>query len=104
MSLYSDHFGLRESPFSIAPNPEYLYMSDWHREALVILRMGFRETARLFFFRRGWHGKNNCLPLLSAMPNKADTAFILNPVHLVIISCCRDDLSISYPEMRPSRP
>ena len=63
MSLYSDHFGLRESPFSIAPNPEYLYMSDRHRGACssYVWDSGRRRVYSSVW--RGWHGKNNCLPL-----------------------------------------
>ena len=33
--MYLDHFGLLEAPFSIAPDPRYLYMSERHREALA---------------------------------------------------------------------
>ncbi|MBT4161334.1 MAG: peptidoglycan-binding protein, partial [Gammaproteobacteria bacterium] len=38
--MYTDHFGLTESPFSIAPNPQYLFMSNRHREALAHLLYG----------------------------------------------------------------
>ena len=37
---YLDYFGFSEAPFSIAPNPDYLYMSDRHREALAHLLYG----------------------------------------------------------------
>ena len=35
--MYAQHFGLRQDPFSIAPDPRYLFMSDRHREALAHL-------------------------------------------------------------------
>ena len=39
----SSHFGLREPPFSITPDPRFLYMSARHREALAHLVYGVGE-------------------------------------------------------------
>ena len=33
--MYARFFGLRQQPFSIAPDPRYLFMSERHREALA---------------------------------------------------------------------
>ena len=102
MSLYSDHFGLRESPFSIAPNPEYLYMSDRHREALAHLTYGIQgDGAFILLSGEVGTGKTTvCRCLLEQMPNKVDTAFILNPklTSQELLAAACDDLSISYPE------
>ena len=38
--MYSQHFGLTQDPFSIAPDPRYLFMSERHREALAHLLFG----------------------------------------------------------------
>src|SRR5438034_6317984 len=38
--MYAAHFGLTERPFSLAPDPRYLYLSDAHREALAHLLYG----------------------------------------------------------------
>ena len=38
--MYSHHFGLTQDPFSIAPDPRYLFMSERHREALAHLLYG----------------------------------------------------------------
>ena len=38
--MYLEYFGLLETPFSIAPDPRYLYMSERHREALAHLLYG----------------------------------------------------------------
>ena len=35
--MYERHFGLKQRPFSIAPDPRYLFMSERHREALAHL-------------------------------------------------------------------
>ena len=38
--MYRSYFGLREAPFSLAPDPRYLYMSERHQEALAHLLYG----------------------------------------------------------------
>ena len=38
--MYAAHFGLEQDPFSIAPDPRYLFMSERHREALAHLLYG----------------------------------------------------------------
>ena len=40
--MYREYFGLKEKPFSIAPNPHYFYMSEGHREALAHLLYGIK--------------------------------------------------------------
>jgi general secretion pathway protein A len=41
--MYAHHFGLTQDPFSIAPDPRYLFMSERHREALAHLLYGVRD-------------------------------------------------------------
>jgi len=38
--MYTEYFGLREPPFSLTPDPHFLYLSARHREALAHLRFG----------------------------------------------------------------
>ena len=38
--MYKQFFQLRHAPFSIAPDPHYLFMSERHREALAHLLFG----------------------------------------------------------------
>jgi general secretion pathway protein A len=38
--VYHNHFGLKETPFDLTPNPAYLFMSASHREALANLQYG----------------------------------------------------------------
>ena len=40
--MYQEYFHLKEMPFSIAPNPRFLYMSARHREALSHLLYGLQ--------------------------------------------------------------
>jgi general secretion pathway protein A len=41
--MYRDHFGLQLKPFSITPDPKFLYMSPGHKEALSHLLYGIKE-------------------------------------------------------------
>jgi general secretion pathway protein A len=41
--MYCKHYGFAEKPFNITPEPEFLYMTSGHREALATLLYGIRE-------------------------------------------------------------
>ncbi|MGY8877116.1 MAG: AAA family ATPase, partial [Pseudoalteromonas sp.] len=41
--MYLSYFGLNEKPFSISPNPHYLFLSERHKEALAHLTYGLGE-------------------------------------------------------------
>jgi type II secretory pathway predicted ATPase ExeA/peptidoglycan hydrolase-like protein with peptidoglycan-binding domain len=43
--MYESFFGLRESPFSLVPDPEYLYLSRFHRKGLNMLELALRDSA-----------------------------------------------------------
>ena len=43
--MYESFFGLRESPFSLVPDPEYLYLSRFHRKGLNMLELAIRDSA-----------------------------------------------------------
>lgn len=43
--MYTDFFGLREKPFDLLPNPDFLYPSKAHKRALTYLSHGIRERA-----------------------------------------------------------
>jgi type II secretory pathway predicted ATPase ExeA len=42
--MFLEHFGLREDPFGMTPDPGYLYASRTHAEALASLSEGIRDT------------------------------------------------------------
>jgi len=42
--MYEEYYGFKEKPFQIVPNPEYLYLSDNHRNALTYLEYGLQEN------------------------------------------------------------
>ncbi|MEE8244173.1 MAG: hypothetical protein V3R27_04210 [Pseudomonadales bacterium] len=41
--MYHDYFNFDKDPFSIAPDPSFLYLSQGHREALAHLMYGFEH-------------------------------------------------------------
>ena len=45
LSYYLDHFGLKERPFSLTPDPEFLFWSPEHRGALAMLEYGLSTRA-----------------------------------------------------------
>ncbi|MFW8602011.1 AAA family ATPase [Desulfobacterota bacterium M19] len=79
--MYRNYFGLRQKPFSIAPDPAFLYMSERHREALAHLLYGIRSDAG-FVLLTGEVGTGKttiCRCLLEQMPESARVAYIINP-------------------------
>lgn len=43
--LYLDHFGLRDRPFSLLPDPDFLFWSDAHARAYAMLEYGLATFA-----------------------------------------------------------
>jgi general secretion pathway protein A len=43
--MYEKHFGLKDKPFNLAPDPDYLYLSSKHRMGLSLMEYGLMETA-----------------------------------------------------------
>lgn len=100
--MYTSYFGLNENPFSIAPDPLYLYMSEHHREALAHLQYGIRTDGG-FVLLTGEVGAGKttlCRSLLEQLPEGVDVALILNPKVSVIelLETICDELRIDRPE------
>ncbi|MGI2072701.1 ExeA family protein [Shewanella baltica] len=98
--MYKAFYGLSDNPFSIAPNPHYLFLSDRHREALAHLTYGLGETGG-FVLLTGEVGTGKTTVsrcLLGQLPDNTDTAFILNPslTELELLAMLCDELKISY--------
>ncbi len=99
--MYNEYFGFKEAPFSIAPDPQFLYMSDRHREALAHLVYGLKTDGG-FVLLTGEVGTGKttvCRCLLGQVPEHSEIAFVLNPkltvVELLATIC--DELGIAYP-------
>lgn len=79
--MYCSYFGLGEAPFSIAPDPRYLYMSQRHQEALAHLLYGVNGYGG-FVLLTGEVGAGKttlCRCLLGQIPAACDIAYIFNP-------------------------
>lgn len=104
--MYLNYFGLSDNPFSIAPNPAYLYMSPRHKEALAHLTFGLRESGG-FVMLTGEVGTGKTTVsrrLLQQLPDNTQVAMILNPtlsaIELLATIC--DELDIDYKESKAS--
>ena len=80
--MYTSYFGLNDKPFSITPDPRYLFLSERHGEALAHLVYGVTESGG-FVQLTGevGTGKTTLVRSLlqSRLPVNADVAVVLNP-------------------------
>ncbi len=79
--MYTEYFGLSEKPFSITPDPRYLYLSGRHAEALAHLLYGVTESGG-FIQLTGEVGTGKTTlvrSLLEQLPDQAQIALVLNP-------------------------
>jgi general secretion pathway protein A len=100
--MYTSFFGLNEKPFSITPDPRYLFMSERHTEALAHLIYGVRESGG-FIQLTGEVGTGKTTlarSLLQQVPDTADVAVILNPQlsRNEFLSAICEELGVPLPE------
>ncbi|MFZ1981565.1 MAG: AAA family ATPase [Smithella sp.] len=78
--MYADYFGLKENPFSLSPEPRYLFLSEQHRDALNCLIYGIKEKKGFVLISGGIGlGKTTiCRSLLASMDDSVETALIFN--------------------------
>ncbi len=104
--MYTEFFGLNEKPFSITPDPRYLYMTERHADALAHLLYGITESGG-FIQLTGEVGTGKTTlvrSLLEQLPENVDVALILNPrisANEFLNSIC-DELHISVDGNRDS--
>lgn len=81
--MYLDYYGLKESPFSITPDPRYVFLSERHRDALAHLLYGVGKGGSGGFVQLTGEvgtGKTTlCRLLLEQLPEDTRVALILNP-------------------------
>ncbi|MGC4061379.1 MAG: AAA family ATPase [Aquabacterium sp.] len=98
--MYAQNFGLKQPPFSIAPDPRYLFMSERHREALAHLLYGVGGGGG-FVVLTGEIGAGKttvCRCFLEQIPRRCNVAYIFNPkltVAELLRSVC-DEFHIPY--------
>jgi general secretion pathway protein A len=100
--MYASFFGLNEKPFSITPDPRYLYLSRRHAEALAHLLYGITESGG-FIQLTGEVGTGKTTvvrSLLEQLPEHAEVALVLNPrlsPQEFLLTIC-DELHIEVPD------
>ena len=78
--MYLEHFKLSAEPFSIAPDPVFLFLSIKHNEALSHLLYGLSNGGFVLLTGEVGTGKTTLLRnLLKTIPPETNVAFILNP-------------------------
>src|SRR5476649_514205 len=93
--MYTHFFNLKQSPFSIAPDPRYLYMSERHREALAHLLYGVGSGGG-FVLLTGEIGAGKttvCRCFMEQIPENCQLAYIFNPklsVEELLHSICEE--------------
>jgi general secretion pathway protein A len=98
--VYQAYFGLTERPFSIAPDPQYLYMSSRHKEAMAHLSYGLTQGG-CFIVLTGEVGTGKttlCRNLLAELPDNLDVALILNANinEQELLQTICDELKVDY--------
>jgi len=105
--MYTSFFGLNEKPFSITPDPRYLFLSERHGEALAHLVYGVTESGG-FIQLTGEVGTGKttlCRTLLlNRVPNNADVAVVLNPQlsALEFLEAICEELGVKVPKRKDS--
>lgn len=98
--MYLETFGLSEAPFSITPDPTFIYLSQRHREALAHLLFGVGQGGSGGFVQLTGEvgtGKTTlCRALLEQVPQTTRIALILNPLMnaLELLEAICDELGI----------
>src|SRR3954471_6083285 len=100
--MYAQFFGLKQEPFSIAPDPRYLFMSRRHREALAHLLYGLEGGGGFVLLSGGiGTGKTTvCRLFLEQIPANCNVAYIFNPkltVTELLQSVC-DEFHLTVPQ------
>ena len=79
--MYEDFYGFSEKPFSLTPDPKYLYKSQSHANAFDLLQYAIRRREG-FVVITGDIGTGKttlCRAILEQLDRKTFTALVLNP-------------------------
>jgi general secretion pathway protein A len=104
---YQQYFGLSENPFSITPDPRFVYLSDSHRRALEHLEHGAAAAGSGFVLLTGDIGSGKttiCRTFLERLSPKTEVVLILNPVLTLneFLQAICDDLDLAIEGSRES--
>jgi general secretion pathway protein A len=80
-SMYEEYYGFVEKPFSLTPDPKYLYKSESHANAFELLQYAIRRREG-FVVITGDIGTGKttlCRAILEQLDRRTFTALVLNP-------------------------
>ena len=98
--MYLEYFGLDKLPFTISPDPDFLYPSPGHQEALAHLSYALTDQGGLICLTGevGTGKTTLCRALMESVPEGDHVAYIFNPqlspIELMQSIC--DDLGVEY--------
>ncbi len=101
--MYLEYYGLLKEPFHITPDPEFLYLSPSHKEALGVILFGVENRAG-FMMITGGVGLGKTTVLRSAMqqfdPERVKTVLVFNPclTYRELIRLIYEELGLDVPE------
>jgi len=80
--MYSKFFGLKEKPFEITPDPQFIYLSEKHEEALSHLKYAIREGKGFSVITgEAGTGKTTLVNLLlGTLGAQIRTSYVFNPI------------------------
>ena len=106
--MYNRFFGLTREPFSIAPDPRTLYLSERHREALAHLLYGVRGGGGVVLLtgQIGAGKTTVCRAFFEQLPSDCHLAYVVNPrlsARELLQTVC-DEFHVHYRDETPQRP
>ena len=109
LNIYNEHFGLRERPFTLLPDPDFLYWSESHTRAYAMLEYGMLTHAPITVITGEiGAGKTTLLRhLLRTLPEEFTVGLISNAqgnrgelLHWVLMALgVETDMSASYVQL-----
>lgn len=108
--MYLEYYGLEQAPFSITPDPHYVFLSEHHRDALAHLLYGIQQGGGGGFVQLTGEvgtGKTTLSRLLlNQLPENTHAALVLNPrldpVELLQTICEELKLTPGHPAQAPA--
>jgi len=100
--MYEEYFSLKERPFSLTPDPDFLFLSGSHQQALDHLLFGL-ESGEGFIVVTGDIGVGKttvCRALLRRLPDRFATALVVNTLltEKELLRTVLDDFGVPVPD------
>ena len=105
--MYKTFFGFKEHPFNLTPDPRYLYLSRYHREALDHLLYGINQRKGFIAITGGvGTGKTTlCRALLDHLDDTTKSALIFSSFvsDMEILKSIAHEFGVTLPEETDSK-